>query len=401
MAASSPGSQRVAIAGAGIGGLALATLLARAGHRVELFDRFETPAPVGAGLMLQETGLSVLGAMGLRGDAEMRGAPVERLDGRRASDGRQVLDVRFATLRPGLVALGIQRAALFGLLYTAAAEAGAAFTGCTEIAGADAHAGCFIDRQGRRLGPFDLIVDGMGVRSPLGGDGDDLAFGALWASLPWPPDGGFAGNALEQRYRNASEMAGLMPSGRATPESRPGLTYFWSLRVVDEPARRRAPFGNWKTRAAAFWPQTGPLLEALDHHDDLTFARYRHQTHPKPLEGRLARLGDSWHATSPQLGQGANMALLDAFALSAALTGDPDLALYPRLRRNHIRLYQTLSWLFTPVYQSESAILPVLRDRLAAPVSRMPPAPRLLAAMVSGAFGSPLATLGLRPRSHS
>ena len=35
-----------------------------------------------------------------------------------------------------------------------------------------------------------------------------------------------------------------------------------------------------------------------------------------PAEPGLIHLGDAWHTTSPQLGQGANMALLDAMAFS-------------------------------------------------------------------------------------
>ena len=116
-----------------------------------------------------------------------------------------------------------------------------------------------------------------------------------------------------------------------------------------------------------------------------------------PLSRDLVHVGDSYHCTSPQLGQGANMALLDAFALAHALARHADradaLAAYARTRRWHVRLYQIASWMFTPVYQSDSALLPILRDRVAGPLSKIPPAPRILAALVASAIGSPLQSI--------
>ncbi|HCE21819.1 MAG TPA: FAD-dependent monooxygenase, partial [Hyphomonas sp.] len=50
--------RKIAIAGAGIGGLAAAALLAQAGHDVTVYDQFDAPGPVGSGLILQETGLN-------------------------------------------------------------------------------------------------------------------------------------------------------------------------------------------------------------------------------------------------------------------------------------------------------------------------------------------------------
>ncbi|MCA8905277.1 MAG: FAD-dependent monooxygenase, partial [Hyphomonas sp.] len=70
---------------------------------------------------------------------------------------------------------------------------------------------------------------------------------------------------------------------------------------------------------------------------------------------------------------------------------------YQRMRAGHVRLFQAMSYLFTPVYQSDSTVLPWLRDWLAAPLSRVWPAPPLLAAMVSGALGAPLKKLHLKP----
>jgi 2-polyprenyl-6-methoxyphenol hydroxylase-like FAD-dependent oxidoreductase len=91
-------------------------------------------------------------------------------------------------------------------------------------------------------------------------------------------------------------------------------------------------------------------------------------------------VGDAAHAMSPQLGQGANMALLDALALRdalrAALTAglDPTAALpaYERARRVHLRMYHLWSRWLTPLFQSEYDTVAALRDIVFHPLSRIP-----------------------------
>jgi hypothetical protein len=49
--------------------------------------------------------------------------------------------------------------------------------------------------------------------------------------------------------------------------------------------------------------------------------------------------------------------------------------------------------MFTPAYQSDSAAISWVRDWVMSPVSRIWPAPRILAALVSGTIGSPLSAI--------
>ena len=168
----------------------------------------------------------------------------------------------------------------------------------------------------------------------------------------------------------------------------PLATFFWSLKTAAYDDWRTAGLEVWKAEVRTLWPEVTPVLDSLTDPDQLTLARYGHHTLGRPVADRLAVIGDAAHSTSPQLGQGVNMGLLDAFALSQALADHADLdqalAAYAAARRWHIRLYQALSLGFTPFYQADGRLLPWVRDHVLGKLARLPLADRLLAATVSG-----------------
>ncbi len=394
---------RIAIAGCGPAGLAAALLLHRAGHAVTLFERFERPQPIGSGLMLQPTGLAVLRAMDLEDAVLASGARIDRLFGQAVPSGRTVLDVRYAALRGAShYGLGIHRADLFACLHDAVREAGIALRTGQAIDGS-VHDGsrrrlCLAD--GAHSEPFDLVVDALGSRSALApATGRALAYGALWATLDWIDDAGFDWAALQQRYRAANRMIGVLPVGTPRDARRRRLAFFWSLRADRLDDWRAAGLDAWKADVRALWPACAPLLDQIRDPDQLVFAHYAHRTLPHPAEPALIHIGDAWHSASPQLGQGANMALLDAWALGLGLAGPgalPErLARVVSLRCRHVVLYQALTAIFTPVYQSDSRSIPWVRDRIIGPLSRLWPATAIQAALVSGLVGDPLRPLGL------
>ncbi len=389
----------IAVLGCGPAGLAAALLLRRDGHRVTLFERFERPQPLGSGLMIQPVGLAVLDALGL-GRIRDIGARIDRLIGHAEPSGRTALSVRYAALgRHAGFGLGVHRASLFELLFDAVtAERIPVETGRTVAA---AFEGALAFADGAQAGPFDLVVDALGWGSPLAGvAGRPLAYGALWACLDWPEGDDFDPGALQQRYRAAHQMAGVLPIGKGVGKAHPQAAYFWSLRADRLDAWHTDGLARWKDEALALWPQTAPLLGQITDPAQFTFSRYAHRTLRRPVAPRLAHIGDAWHSTSPQLGQGANMALLDAYALAEAMRRTEDiagaLALYPRLRALHVRLYQAMSLIFTPAYQSDGRLLPWLRDLIVGSIAHLWPADLIQAAMVSGVLGGPLKPLGLR-----
>lgn len=361
-------TRRVAVVGAGVAGLAVATLLARAGHDVALHERFAEPAPVGSGLMLQPTGLAALARLGLLEEIAALGAPITRLHGT-TDRGATVFDLGYADLAPGLHALAVHRAALHGVLWRAFAASGARIvTGSAVASVRESPAGIdLVAADGAVLAEADIAIDASGARSVLRAQVDAtppraFTYGAVWASVPDP---GLAPGMLLQRYVAARIMLGWLPAGRAEPGGPPLAALFWSLKPCDH-AAWAARFDDWRDEASALWPPVAPVLAALPGPQAFTPAAYIQFTAKRPWRGRLVLLGDSAHATSPQLGQGANSALLDALALADALAAEPEheaaFARYAAARRAHVRFYQRASALMTPFFQSDSTALAWLRD---------------------------------------
>ena len=384
----------IAVAGAGIGGLTAAALLARQGHRVQVYDRFDAPRPVGSGLVIQPVGQAVLAAIGAE-EALARGARIWRMHGVEAESGRTVLKVDYGAPGGARFGLAIQRPALFDAVLGAALESGAALVAEHDVAALEA--GILIFADGARAGPFDLVIDASGARSRLSPlVSKPLPFGAIWATVPWPEGLEMPEGQLCQRYRRADRMIGVMPSGTRAGAEWAAATIFWSLPAGGYDAWRRAGLGPWRDEIAGFWPEALAVFEQVDDPDRMTFASYTHGTLRRVTGPGLAIIGDAAHRASPQLGQGANMAMLDAMALATALGRFPlDEALrhYRLARRWHVWIYQAMSRAFTPQYQSDSRVLPVLRDRFLYPLSALPPIPRILTRLVCGDLIPPMASL--------
>ena len=168
-------------------------------------------------------------------------------------------------------------------------------------------------------GPFDLVVDASGAASLLSPlVARPLAFGAVWAHVPWPATD-LPTTDLRQRYHRAARMAGILPIGHLPGDPTPRAAVFWSLPTADLDTWPERDLNDWKAEVTGFWPAMSPFLAQITDKAQLTPARHSHGSLRKPHGQRLIHIGDAAHRTSPQLGQGANMALLDARALALAL----------------------------------------------------------------------------------
>jgi 2-polyprenyl-6-methoxyphenol hydroxylase-like FAD-dependent oxidoreductase len=362
--------------------MASAIALARSGHDVEVFERFSEPKPVGAGLLLQPSGLAVLDRLSLAAAANDWGAPVKHLYGR-TTNGRTVMNLSYADVGTGACGLGIHRGALFDVLHSAMRASGAGVHFGSEVSGIeDLDYPRLVCCNGEKTAPFDLVLDCAGTHNSLcaklGLRSRDAPYDwcALWAICP-DRSGGFQ-QKLRQVYHRASLMIGILPVGRApnSPFEGNHVALFWSLKRSDAESQRLDGLGRLKGRILAAWPEAEPIVDEIRDFEQLSLATYSDVRMACFHRGRVLAMGDAAHATSPQLGQGANLALIDAISLSYVLGAsesvDTALPLYNSMRRSHVRFYQIASRALTPLFQSDGRISPLLRDLFFDPLGRLP-----------------------------
>lgn len=390
-------SLQIAIVGFGTAGQAAAVLLSRDGHSVQVFEQTSKLGPVGAGFLLQPVGLQVLWEMGLLAKAAAYGRRVERLYGE-TRKGRVVMDMRYMHLDPVLSGLGMQRGALFSILAEALGSEVPIHCGRRIVAVSDdGRRICTAD--GKSEGPFDLILcaDGSAslLRNGVGKRRIDKPYpwGALWCLLA---QGDWAyPRELRQRYLKARKMIGFLPVGTRPDDATARLSFFWSLPASEFDSWRARGIEPWLDEIKALWPEARAQMGAIRDVDQLSRAGYRDVIPVDWYRDRVVLLGDAAHAMSPQLGQGVNMALLDALAIRDALRMhtriNEALSQYQQLRSRHVSAYHFWSRWLTPLFQSELDLVAALRDLAFHPMGRVWGLRSLMLRVLSGtqlgAFG--------------
>jgi 2-polyprenyl-6-methoxyphenol hydroxylase-like FAD-dependent oxidoreductase len=188
-------------------------------------------------------------------------------------------------------------------------------------------------------------------------------------------------------------MMGLLPVGQGQ------VTVFWSLPVAALEGDRPLDLNVWRRAASALWPEAAGLVEQAAAAGGFARATYRHVALPRWSEGPVLFIGDAAHGTSPQLGQGANLGLVDAYTLARALTESSDLgtalALFARRRSATVRFYRQASHLLTPFFQSRLAPLGLLRDGFMGWACHVPGVRALMGTTLAGTRRGWLSTVAL------
>ena len=234
---------RIAIVGSGTAGPAAGIFLARAGHEVTLFERAPSEEAVGAGFLLQPTGLTVLKELGLD---EAVLSVTQRIDGLycETKKDKVLLDLKYHELEQGLFGLGTHRPSLLRILLEAFREAGGKLEWGAEIEAMSLRNDqrYLTRRSGEEEGAFDLVLVCDGARSSLrdhcGIEArvDRYPWGALWFIGKRSEE--FEPNVLWQRVGTTRELCGFLPTGTSDDL----LSLFWSVRL-DEPLPR---LEEWK-----------------------------------------------------------------------------------------------------------------------------------------------------------
>jgi salicylate hydroxylase len=332
---------RAVVVGGGIGGVAAAVALARAGIDVHVHEQAQQLAEVGAGVSLAPNGLRMLERLGV-------GEQVRRVGVRYAASELRLPDGRAVRHEPYQFAMagqnvGIHRADLLALL-AGQLPPGTVRTGhrCTGFRQDEVSATVgFADGS---TATADVVIGADGIHSVLQGfvvaPAKPLYSGVVaYRGLVPRPEEYPAGTirmwmgegrhflVFPIRAGQLLNYVGFVSSDTAVRES-------WS--APGDPAALAAHFAGWD-------PLIGQVIAAISGPGGSGFqwGMYDRVPLPRWSSGRLALLGDAAHPMLPHLGQGVNQALEDAVALATLLgacTGPADvpraLAAYEGLRRD-------------------------------------------------------------------
>ncbi len=356
---------RILIVGCGIGGLSAAIALRRVGFDVELFEQSTELREVGAGVGLWSNAMSSLDELGV-GEALRSGSTPLRIMTAANSRGERLSRCDLDTLGPEFAS-----AACFVVLRPRLLAALAARVPASSIhAGRRAlgvkshveHASVYLEDDRVESGELVIGADGLHsvARTSVVGN-DDIRYSGQTC---------FRGVArLRVEERALGEIQGRGQRGAVCPIDSE-TAYWWVAynapmgSVVEQQARREHLLQRYRG-----WPSTlEQAISATPSDAILQNDLVDREPARRYARGRVVLLGDAAHPTTPNLGQGANMAIDDAIALARALRDEADvphaLARYERERLPRTRRIVEQSWEFGRACTWESALAVWIRERM-------------------------------------
>jgi len=325
----------VLIVGAGIAGLALGRALRARGISAEIIERTTAWTPAGTGIYLPANGVRALQSLGI-GDAvtsrSVRMTYQRILDNRGRLLAEVDLDAVWGAVGP---CVGMRRADLHSMLLDGAhgvpLRLGTTVTALTESH--DAVTVVFDDGVQRE---YDVVVGADGVHSTI----RRLAFGST------PPNyvGQVSWRFLSEHTHGITNWTVMLDRRRAfLTVPVPGGLYCYAD-LACERIERASDLTPLRSLFLDFAAPMDAILDRLVNTDAVHFAPIEEVTVEPGVTGRIVLIGDAAHATSPNMAQGACMALEDALVLSEMLASGgrvaDQLLAFSERRRARIRWVQ-------------------------------------------------------------
>ncbi len=304
----------VVIAGGGIAGLAAALAFRKAGASVSVLEQAAAFAPMGAGILLQANGLMVLDALGLGEQVRTHGSamPCFLL---RNSRGRCLSATKLdAHLPRQYWPVCIHRAHLHDILRQACVSAGITL-----------HFGCKVKAIDKNSEMPAAVCDTQNGMMPISGHlivGADGVKSAVREAAEirtqlWPiVEGSVQGvvthavpTTCHGEYVKGGEACGMLPMGRDA------TFWFWGTSSRTEAGAATREFDGWKAETCRRFPPMDVILSRYGSWADVVRLQHRSIRCETWSSGNVVLIGDAAHAMSPNLGQGANCALVDALTL--------------------------------------------------------------------------------------
>lgn len=362
--------KNIAIIGSGTAGLASAIQLHNNRHQVTLFERFEEPQAIGAGILLQPSGLYVLKSIGLLDQIRSVGSQIDAVRGFNQY-GKTVMDLWYRDFKRYLYGVGIHRGQLFQILFNHAKEIGVNIVLGVEVEElSQLSKGHELIANGQKYS-FDAIILSDGARSKtrrflrVKQQAFEYPWGALWKIVEKRPEVNM--HELQHCFYKTKKLVGVLPTG-IHPQSGEQCVSFYDGIEMNQLDKwySQTDLTNWQNSLAKLWPVTKNLVTQINSHEDMIAASYVNVSMKRWNDRNLVCIGDAAHGTNPQLGQGANLALFDSWELVHQLELHDSIETafdeYSKIRMSSLKYYQYTSRFLTLFFQSNYSLLGTLRD---------------------------------------
>jgi 2-polyprenyl-6-methoxyphenol hydroxylase-like FAD-dependent oxidoreductase len=314
--------EKVLIVGGGLGGLSLGIALRRAGIAAEIVELQKEYNVYGVGIIQLGNAIRALDAIGVGEETIKRGSPYGMVK-LCAPNGFQFAETGTPPMtRFNIIHNGISRRILHDVLYEAAVENGVIFRmglSVSEIKNEETNATVkFTDGT---EGVYQLIVGADGINSKVRG----LVFGNCEAkyigSSVWRyPFKRPAELETAYMYFGKKTKVGLIPMTKDTM-----YMFIVAAEGSDNPFIPQEEFIQRMKAHLAEYPvkMVADRIEEITDAAKAVYSPLKTLMMPAPwYKNRVVMIGDAVHATIPQLGSGAALAIEDAVVLAEEISKD-------------------------------------------------------------------------------